>query len=441
MEPLQGRKTSLKKNTPLLVLFITITLFLLATFPLYYPLLGYPLYLLHNHAKLSASPSSSSSYGDDYEEPLAIRPATDKCDIFSGEWVPNPQAPYYTNTTCWAIHEHQNCMKYGRPDAEFMKWRWKPDGCELPVFNPAQFLEIVRGKSMAFVGDSVSRNQMQSLICLLSRVEYPIDVSYTPDEHFKRWKYTTYNFTMATFWTPHLVKTNEADPDGPNHTGLYSLFLDQLNDDWITQIEEFDYVIISAGHWFLRPMKFYENQKLIGCHFCQIENVTDLTMYYGYRRAFRTAFRAINSLKNYKGITLLRTYAPSHFENGLWNKGGNCVRKRPFRSNETALEGANMELYMIQLEEFKIAEKLGQKRGLRFRLLDTTQAMLLRPDGHPSTYGHWPHENVTLYNDCVHWCLPGPIDTWSDFLLQMLKMEAIRSFEEKLSSFDRKMRF
>ncbi|CAL1355718.1 unnamed protein product [Linum trigynum] len=51
----------------------------------------------------------------------------------------------------------------------FMRWRWKPDGSDLPIFNPAQFLEIVRGKSLAFVGDSVGRNQIQSLICLLSR--------------------------------------------------------------------------------------------------------------------------------------------------------------------------------------------------------------------------------------------------------------------------------
>jgi len=93
-----------------------------------------------------------------------------KCDIFSGEWVPNPEAPYYTNTTCWEIHEHQNCMKYGRPDSEFMKWRWKPNECELPIFNPFQFLEIMKGKSMAFVGDSIGRNHMQSMICLLSRV-------------------------------------------------------------------------------------------------------------------------------------------------------------------------------------------------------------------------------------------------------------------------------
>jgi len=107
----------------------------------------------------------------DLKEPESL-PSTSvkKCEIFSGEWVPNPEAPYYTNTTCWAIHEHQNCMKHGRPDSEFMKWRWKPNECELPIFNPFQFLEIMRGKSLAFVGDSLARNHMQSMICLLSRV-------------------------------------------------------------------------------------------------------------------------------------------------------------------------------------------------------------------------------------------------------------------------------
>lgn len=112
--------------------------------------------------------SSSSSSASNISSPTTYKKK--HCDIFTGGWVPNPEAPYYTNETCWIIHEHQNCIKYGRPDTEFMKWRWKPDGCELPIFDPAQFLELVRGKSMAFVGDSVSRNQMQSLICLLSRV-------------------------------------------------------------------------------------------------------------------------------------------------------------------------------------------------------------------------------------------------------------------------------
>lgn len=94
----------------------------------------------------------------------------ENCDIFTGEWVPNPEAPYYTNATCWEIQQHQNCLKFGRPDTRYLKWKWKPEGCELPVFDPYRFLQLVRGKSLAFVGDSVARNHMQSLICLLSRV-------------------------------------------------------------------------------------------------------------------------------------------------------------------------------------------------------------------------------------------------------------------------------
>ncbi|OMP11275.1 hypothetical protein COLO4_03922 [Corchorus olitorius] len=443
--PSGSRSYALPRTSKIVLVIIFVTLAILTIIPVLYPLLGYPIYLLKfSPSSSSSKPSTPSTYENDEEVGAASIKISDQaegCDIFSGEWVRNPEAPYYTNTTCWAIHEHQNCMKYGRPDTEFMKWKWKPDGCELPVFNPAQFLEILRGKSLAFVGDSVGRNQMQSLICLLSRVEYPIDVSYTADERFKRWKYTSYNSTIAYFWTPHLIKSKERDANGPTQTGLFNLYLDEFDEEWTTQIDGFDYLIISGGHWFYRPAVFYENHQIVGCHFCLLENVTDLTKFYGYRKAFRTAFKAINSLENFKGITILRTFAPSHFENGIWNQGGNCVRTKPFRSNETALDGDNLELYMIQMEEFRAAEREGRKKGKKYRLLDTTQATLLRPDGHPSRYGHWPHENVTLYNDCVHWCLPGPIDTWNDFLLQMLKMEGITSHQERLHSGDRKMKF
>ena len=89
------------------------------------------------------------------------------CDIFRGEWVPDPEAPYYTHKTCHMIQEHQNCLKYGRPDLGFLRWRWRPAACELPRFDAAAFLDVVRGRSLAFVGDSLARNHMQSLLCLL----------------------------------------------------------------------------------------------------------------------------------------------------------------------------------------------------------------------------------------------------------------------------------
>ncbi|KAL3636521.1 hypothetical protein CASFOL_018820 [Castilleja foliolosa] len=342
----------------------------------------------------------------------------EKCDIFKGEWVPNPDAPYYTNTTCWDIHEQQNCMKHGRPDLEFMKWRWKPDGCDLPVFDPVWFLDSVRNKSLAFVGDSVGRNHMQSLICLLSRVESPI-VSPTADEYLKRWEYVNYNFTMAYFWSPFLVRSD--DHHSYEEKRPFKLYLDEFDEHWPNQIALFDYVIISAGHWFFRPTYFYLDRRLTSCLYCPESNVThETTSYFSYRQAFRTALRAINAA-GFGGVVLLRTFAPSHYEGGAWNNGGDCARARPYRRNEVVLEDTSLEMYRIQVEEMRIAQKAGKRNGGRFRLFDVTRAMLLRPDGHPSKYGHLQGTNQSFPNDCVHWCLPGPIDTWNDFLQELLK--------------------
>ncbi|CAF2345775.1 unnamed protein product [Brassica napus] len=152
-------------------------------------------------APLSSSPVTTST------SRTQIRDDEQRCDLFNGMNL----HPYY-NMTCWAIQEHQNCMQFGRPDTGFMRWRWKPDGCDLPIFDPNEFLEMVRAKSMGFVGDSISRNQVQSLLCLLSRVEYPEDISSSPDIAFKVWNYTSYNFTLHVMWSPFLVKTTKPDP-------------------------------------------------------------------------------------------------------------------------------------------------------------------------------------------------------------------------------------
>lgn len=68
------------------------------------------------------------------------------------------------------MEEHQNCMKNGRPDSGYLYWRWKPRDCDLPLFDSQRFLENMRNKSWAFVGDSISRNHVQSLLCILSKV-------------------------------------------------------------------------------------------------------------------------------------------------------------------------------------------------------------------------------------------------------------------------------
>ncbi|MED6172598.1 hypothetical protein PIB30_051585 [Stylosanthes scabra] len=347
------------------------------------------------------------------------------CDIFSGTWVPYPEGPYYNHETCPWIVDQQNCIKFGRPDREYMHWRWKPNQCELPLFNATQFLKLVKGKKMVFVGDSVGKNQMWSLLCLLNHVSKAEDFSErfsSNPVYFKQYYFEDYNFTLANLWSPYFVKSMDDDPDGHTYNSIMRLYLDEADEAWANQVADFDIVIFSAGHWFFRPLLFYENNTLVGCNKCNKENVTDLSFYYGYRKAFRTAFKTITNLRRYNGITFLRTFSPSHFENGDWNKGGNCIRTKPFTNEEVKLDGFVLEVYLTQVDEFKAAQKEARKKGLKFLMLDTTEIMLLRPDGHPNNYGHSKGKNVTL-NDCVHWCSPGPVDTWNEFLQYMMNME------------------
>lgn len=345
-----------------------------------------------------------------------------KCNVFQGTWVfDDERETYYTNETKCVIDDRQNCMKYGRPDTDFMKWRWQPNECDLPEFDAVEFLEIVRGKRLGFIGDSVGRNQMQSLVCMLASEAYPIAV-YPNDTRLGQWIFPTYNFTLVAIWSPLLVKTRDPSPDNFTRNSIMNLYLDEADDVWTSQLQNLDIVIFSSGQWFFRPFVYYEKGEIIGCRFCNQENITDVSIYYAYQMAYKTTFTALLNLHNYTGLAYLRTFSPQHFENGEYNNGGNCVRTRPFTSQEMRLDGYKLQMYLTQVNEFKAAKKEGEKKGLKLRLLDTSDAMILRPDGHPNHYGHPASDNKS-YPDCVHWCMPGPVDTWNEFLLEMLKME------------------
>ncbi|KAL5987670.1 hypothetical protein ACLOJK_035420 [Asimina triloba] len=108
---------------------------------------------------------------------------------------------------------------------------------------------------------------------------------------------------------------------------------------------------------------------------------------HSYPRAFRTAFQAIVGHVNFKGPTFLGTFSPHQFEGGSWSEGGDCVRTRPFKSNETRLEGMNLEVHRIQVEEFRRAREEGKKRGVDFQLLDIKRQCCLDRMGIPAAMG------------------------------------------------------
>ncbi|KAF7826158.1 protein trichome birefringence-like 25 [Senna tora] len=343
-----------------------------------------------------------------------------KCDLFVGDWVPDLSGPVYTNESCHVIEDHQNCMTNGRPDSGYLYWRWSPRDCQLPKFDPTKFLHAMRHKWWAFIGDSISRNHVQSLLCILSQVEPAIEVYHDKEYRSKIWKFPSHNFTLSVIWTPLLVKAAIFEDINGASSSEMQLHLDSLDTKWTNQYNNFDYVVMAGGKWFLKTAMYLENSTIIGCHYCPGKNLTELGFEFAYRKAIGLALDFITS-SDHKPTVLFRTTTPDHFENGEWFSGGYCNRTMPFKGGDIHLKDVDYVMRDIELEEFEKAKDVASST---LKLLDTTGLSMLRPDGHPGPYRQFrPFDKdkiAQVQNDCLHWCLPGPIDSWNDLVMEMV---------------------
>ncbi|XP_028774759.1 protein trichome birefringence-like 23 [Neltuma alba] len=348
---------------------------------------------------------------------------TENCDLFTGDWIPNPSGPAYTNETCEFIEGHQNCLTNGRPDTGYLNWRWHPRDCELPQFSAKQFLKLMRNKHWALIGDSISRNHVQSWLCLLSKGEKPVMIYHDEEYRSRKWRFPSYNFTMSVIWSPFLVEAAIFEDMNGVSTSEVELHLDKLHSEWTDEYQSFDYVIISTGKWFLKSSIYYENDTVLGCHNCPKRNLTELGFDFAYRKTIQQVLNFV-ATSNHKGMIFFRTSTPDHFENGEWFSGGTCNRTAPVKEGEIEMKDLNQILRDIELDEFTKAAVNASRNGVNLKLLDLSPLSLLRPDGHPGPYRQFhpfaKGQNAQVQNDCLHWCLPGPIDSWSDIVMAMV---------------------
>ncbi|RZB60550.1 Protein ALTERED XYLOGLUCAN 4 [Glycine soja] len=203
-------------------------------------------------SSLSAStPPSLPEKEKTYETP---------CDYFDGKWIRDRRGPLYNSTTCSTIKEGKNCITRRRPDSGYLYWRWKPSQCSLTRFEPQTFLQFISNKHVAFVGDSMLRNQLESLSCMLS-----------------------------TGSTPNLVYWND--------------------DDNIT--------VLSIGHRFLHHVVYYKGGSVLGCHYYPGLNHTEIGFYDVLRKALRTTLNSIIDRRGGKGYgidVIVTTFLLAHFE-------------------------------------------------------------------------------------------------------------------------------
>ncbi|KAF6176101.1 hypothetical protein GIB67_000195 [Kingdonia uniflora] len=317
------------------------------------------------------------------------------CNFFQGSWVYDASYPLYTS--CPFIDPEFDCLKYGRPDKSYLKYRWKPNSCDIPRFNGLDFLTRWRGKKIMFVGDSLSLNQWQSLTCLIHASVPNAKYSYAKSGLISTVTFQDYGVVVMLYHTTYLV-----DIVREQKGRILKLDSIEAGKSWLGM----DMLIFNTWHWWThygsnQPWDYMQDGTTL---------VKDMNRLVAFYKGLTTWARWVDGhIDSSKTKVFFQGISPIHYSAKDWNGSP----RKSCNGETTPVFGSTYPKGTLQ--EAVVVNKVLSRISTPVYLLDITLLSQLRKDAHPETYGGG-HSGV----DCSHWCLPGLPDVWNQLLYSAL---------------------